>query len=417
MKSCRSCGAPLDRIVLDLGSSPLANNYPTPEEADRGEVRYPLRMVLCEGCGLAQLDFDADPVEIFEEYSYFSSYSASWLAHAGRLVDTMTERLGLDGTSLVIEIASNDGYLLRQFQDRDIAVLGVEPARNVAAYAQSLGVPTVTRFFGQATAEGLVVEGRHADLLVANNVMAHVPDLDDFVAGLATLLAPEGVVSIEFPHVRELLRYGQFDTIYHEHFSYLSLRAVERVLGAYGLRVFDVERLPTHGGSLRVLACHGGSSREPAPGLALVRELELASGVVDGSAYDGIAVLAERCRADVMAFLTGAVAEGKVVVGYGAAAKGVTFLNYCGIGPELVRFVADVSPHKQGRLIPGTGIPIEAPEAIDELRPDYVLVLAWNLIDEISAEMARINDWGGAFVVAMPELQTIVRIDHQGGSS
>jgi SAM-dependent methyltransferase len=409
MKACRSCGEPLDRIVVDLGSSPLANDYPTPDEAAEGEPRYPLRMVLCDNCGLAQLDFDADPIEIFEDYSYFSSYSESWLAHAGRLADVIVERCLLDGSSLVVEIASNDGYLLRQFQERGIPVLGIEPARNVAEYAVGLGVPTVSRFFGRTTAEDLVAEGRVADVLVANNVMAHVPDLDDFVAGFAVLLAPEGVVSIEFPHVLNLLRFGQFDTIYHEHFSYLSLRAVEHVLGTHGLRVFDVEQLPTHGGSLRVFACHDESSCSPAPGLAAVRELE----VVDGSAYDGIAQLAERSRTEVLAFLAGAAAEGKVVAGYGAAAKAVTFLNYCDIGPELVRFVADVSPHKQGRLIPGTGIPIETPEAIDELRPDYVLVLAWNLIDEITAKMARIHDWGGAFVVAVPELHTISGLHHR----
>ncbi len=405
MKACRSCGEPLDRIVVDLGSSPLANNYPTPDEAAEGEPRYPLRMVLCDKCGLAQLDFDADPIEIFEDYSYFSSYSESWLAHAGRLADTIVERFGLDGSSLVVEVASNDGYLLRQFQERCIPVLGIEPARNVAEYAVGLGVPTVARFFGRATAEDLVAAGRIADVLVANNVMAHVPDLDDFVAGLTTLLAPEGVVSIEFPHVLNLLHLGQFDTIYHEHFSYLSLSAVEHALDTHGLRVFDVEQLPTHGGSLRVLACHHASSHTPRRGLTTVREIELASGVTNGSAYDRFAEHAKQCQVETLGFLTQAAAEGKVVVGYGAAAKAVTFLNYCGIGPDLVRFVADVSPHKQGRLIPGTGIPIETPEVIDRLRPDYVLVLAWNLIDEIEAQLTRIRTWGGVFVVAIPELQ------------
>jgi SAM-dependent methyltransferase len=404
--SCRFCRAPLEHQVVDLGSSPLANSYLTPETLERAEVFLPLAVYVCTSCWLAQLPAVATPEEIFSDYAYFSSYSTSWLDHARRYVEAMIERFGFAAGHQVVEIASNDGYLLRFFRERGVPVLGIEPAANVAAAAVELGIPTEVRFFGEAAARDLVARGLAADLLLGNNVLAHVPDLNDFVAGLATLLAPGGVLTMEFPHLVRLVEENQFDTIYHEHFSYFTLVAVERVFARHGLELFDVEELATHGGSLRVFAQRRGSGGHPVgPRVAELAARERALGV---EALDWYAGFAERVRAtkrDLLEFLIAAKREGRKVVGYGAPAKGNTLLNYCGIRGDFLDYTVDRSPHKQGRFLPGTRIPIAAPERIAATRPDYLLVLPWNLRDEIAAQMAGIREWGGRFVVAIPRLE------------
>ena len=408
MEQCRSCGDDLDRTVIDLGLSPLANNLPRPDEGGERTPLYPLAVMVCLKCGLAQVEYDADPVDLFEDYTYFSSWSDSWVEHARELAVAMTRRLELGPTSQVVEIASNDGYLLQHFQAKGIPVLGIEPAHNVAEAAQAKGIPTISKFFGADTAEEIVASGVSADLLVGNNVLAHVPDLNDFVEGLSIVLAPEGVLSVEFPHVLNLLERVQFDTIYHEHFSYLSLEAVENVFERHGLRVFDVQDVSTHGGSLRVMACHDGSARPVMPSVQGVRDREEAGGLHDRSAYLDFAEQAERCRAETAQFLARCAAEGKTVAAYGAAAKGVTFLNYCDIRPSRMPVVADVSTAKQGRLIPGVDIPIVDPETMLALRPDYVLILAWNIADEIRSKYeATLQEWDGHFVVAIPEIEVL----------
>jgi SAM-dependent methyltransferase len=408
VEQCRSCGDDLDGTVIDLGLSPLANNLPMPDEGGEQTPLYPLAVMVCLNCGLAQVEYDADPVDLFEDYTYFSSWSESWVEHARGLAIAMTERLELGPTSQVVEIASNDGYLLQHFQAQGIPVLGIEPAHNVAEAAQAKGIPTISKFFGVDTAEEIVASGVRADLLVGNNVLAHVPDLNDFVEGLSIVLAPDGVLSVEFPHVLNMLEQLQFDTIYHEHFSYLSLEAVEHVFERHGLRVFDVEDVPTHGGSLRVMACHDQSERPTRPSVNAVRDREESGGLHDRSAYLGFAERAERCRTATDEFLARCASEGKAVSAYGAAAKGVTFLNYCDIGPSRIQVVADVSTAKQGRLIPGVDIPIIDPKALLGMKPDYVLILAWNIADEIRANLEpELQQWNGHFVVAIPEIEIL----------
>ncbi len=411
-RTCRSCSAPLDRVFVDLGSSPLANSYLEPARMARAEPFYPLCVYVCERCWLCQLPEAATPEEIFTDYAYFSSYSTTWVEHARRYTEAMIERFGIGSASRVVEIASNDGYLLRHFHERGVPVLGIEPAANVAAAARELGIPTEVRFFGAAAARELVERGLSADLLLGNNVLAHVPDLDDFVAGLALLLAPTGVLTMEFPHLVRLVEENQFDTIYHEHFSYFSLVAVERVFAAHGLELFDVEELPTHGGSLRVYARRAGdpgpADRRPAAGR--VRELaerERRLGVETAAWYDAFAEKVRETKRRLLEFLIEARRSGRSVVGYGAPAKGNTLLNYCGVRTDFLDFTVDRSPHKQGRFLPGTRIPIRAPEAIFEARPDYVLILPWNLRDEIAEQMAGIREWGGRFVVAIPEVTVL----------
>ncbi|HEY6532895.1 MAG TPA: class I SAM-dependent methyltransferase [Acidimicrobiales bacterium] len=408
MEKCRSCGDDLDRTVIDLGLSPLANNLPRPDEGGERTPLYPLAVMVCLKCGLAQVEYDADPVDLFEDYTYFSSWSESWVEHARELAVSMTSRLELGPRSQVVEIASNDGYLLQHFQAKGIPVLGVEPATNVAEAAQAKGIPTISKFFGADAADEIVASGVTADLLVGNNVLAHVPDLNDFVEGLSIVLAPQGVLSVEFPHVLNLLERVQFDTIYHEHFSYLSLEAVEHVFERHGLRVFDIEDVSTHGGSLRVIACHDEARHERTPAVRAVRDREKKGGLLDRSAYLGFAERAEHCRAMTDEFLTRCAEEGKTVAAYGAAAKGVTFLNYCSIGPSRIPVVADISTAKQGRLIPGVDIPIVDPESLLGMKPDYVLILAWNIADEIRAKHEpQLRGWGGHFVVAIPEMQIL----------
>ena len=408
---CRFCSAPLELVLADLGSSPLANSYLAPDELDRAEKFYPLCVRVCERCWLCQLPEAASPEEIFSDYAYFSSYSTSWVDHAARYVEAMIGRFAFGPAHQVIEIASNDGYLLRHFRERGVPVLGIEPAANVARAARELGIETEVRFFGVETARDLVARGRRADLLLGNNVLAHVPDLNDFVAGLAIVLAPAGVLTMEFPHLARLVAENQFDTIYHEHFSYLSLVAVERVFSAHGLELFDVEELPTHGGSLRVFAQHRGEGAQPrqqvTPRVCELLAREWAIGVETPGYYESFAERVRETKRKLLAFLIEAKGAGKSIVGYGAPAKGNTLLNYCGVRRDFLDYTVDRSPHKQGQFLPGTRIPIHAPERIFETRPDYVLVLPWNLKEEIAAQMSGISEWGGRFVVAIPEVTVL----------
>lgn len=406
--SCQFCRAELTQSLVDLGPMALANSYLTPEQLEQGEKIYPLHVRVCGECRLAQVEPATDPFEIFGDYAYFSSYSSSWVEHARRFAGMARERWRLGSSSKVVEVASNDGYLLRHFVAMGIPVLGVEPAANIAAVAQELGVVTEVAFFGIDTARRLKAAGHMADLIVGNNVLAHVPDLNDFVGGLAILLKPDGVISLEFPHLLQLIENTQFDTIYHEHFSYLSLYATERVLARHGLRVFDVEELPTHGGSLRILATHAASRAHPeGPGLAKVRADEQAARFGEDAGYRGFEPRVLKIRDDLLAFLRQARAEGRQVVGYGAAAKGNTLLNYCGVDREMLAYVADLSPHKQDKLLPGSHIPVVAPEEIDRTRPDFVLILPWNISEEIVSSMDQVRSWGGRFVVAVPRLTVI----------
>jgi SAM-dependent methyltransferase len=406
-RACRFCVAPLSRIFCDLGLSPLSNNYLDPQAAGR-EARYPLCAYVCERCLLVQLEAFETPQQIFSDYAYFSSYSDSWLAHARAYAYAMRERLQLGPHSLVVEVASNDGYLLQYFREQSVPVLGIEPAANVAVEAEKRGVPTLVRFFGTRLAEELRGQGRRADLLVGNNVLAHVPDLNDFVAGIGRLLADEGVVTMEFPHLLRLMRESQFDTIYHEHFSYFSLLVAAAVFGKHGMVVFDVDEIPTHGGSLRIHACLAGSKRA-APGKRVKKVLadERDAGLDRIDGYAGFATQAAETRRALLDFLADAKRAGKRVVGYGAPAKGNTLLNYCGVGAGDLEYTVDRSPHKQGRLLPGSHIPIFAPEHIRETRPDYVLILPWNIKDEVMAQMSHVREWGGRFVVPIPRAEVL----------
>jgi SAM-dependent methyltransferase len=405
---CRFCSAPLTVTFADLGMSPLANALVAPERAGEPEPFYPLHAYVCETCKLVQTRDGETPEAIFGDYLYFSGFSESWLKHAERYVEAMIARFGLGADSKVVEVASNDGYLLQFFKQRAVPVLGVEPAANVAEAALRKGIPTEVRFFGRSTARRLAAAGHQADLIAANNVVAHVPDLNDFVAGFEILLKPGGVLTLEFPHLLRMLAENQFDTIYHEHFSYFSFLAMERVLAAHGLTVFDVERLPTHGGSLRVYARHEDNEALPVQDtVAALRREELELGLDDLAVYKRFAGQVVRTKLALLDFLIGARREGRSIVGYGAPAKGNTLLNYCGIGPEFIDFTVDRSPHKQNRLLPGTRIPVKAPDALLEARPDYVLILPWNLKDEVMAQMAAIRDWGGRFVLPIPRVEIL----------
>ena len=401
---CRICGAALGAPVVDLGLSPLSDVFPAPADVAR-EPSFPLQVHLCGTCGLAQILEFAQPDELFTEYAYFSSFSTSWVDHAHRYADTMIESLGLGDGSLVVEVASNDGYLLQHFRDRGIAVLGVEPAANVAAVAEQQGIPTLVRFFGVEVAGDLVADGRRADLIAANNVLAQVPDLHDFVGGLATLLADDGLLTIEFPHVLRLLERNQFDTIYHEHFSYFALAPVGALLERHGLAIVDVEELPTHGGSLRVHARHREHGVERSPRAADLLAAERTGGVFDRATWLAFAETIAALRREMLAFLQTARQEGRTVAGYGAPGKATTFLNYCGIGPELLPYTVDRNPYKHGRLMPGTHNPIYPVERLAETRPDYIWILPWNLRDEIAAQLGEARSWGARFVVAVPALE------------
>jgi SAM-dependent methyltransferase len=407
--SCRFCGTPLRRTFLDLGRQPLANSYLTREQLEAGSERtYPLRTRVCERCFLVQADHDVPADAIFDAgYAYFSSFSASWVEHARRYAEAMIERFGLGPESLVVEVASNDGYLLKHFLARDIPVLGIEPTANTAEAARAIGVRTDVRFFNAQTGQELAARGDRADLMAANNVLAHVPDLNAFVGGFRHVLKPEGVLTFEFPHLLNLIELVQFDTIYHEHYSYLSLLAVEQVLEAHGLRVFDVELLPTHGGSLRLFCALKASGHAETDALRALRRRESDAGLDRLETYDGFAARVEAVRDSFLDFLAGARAEGKTVAAYGAAAKGNTFLNSAGVTARDIVAAFDANPAKQDRYLPGSHIPTLAPEKVAELRPDYVLILPWNLKDEIMGQLAYIKDWGGRFVVASPQTRVV----------
>jgi SAM-dependent methyltransferase len=402
---CRSCGGRLTITMADLGMQPPSNAFLSSLAEAAGEQRYPLRAKVCEVCKLVQVDFDVAPQELFGNYVYFSSYSEDWLAHAERYADMARRRFDLGETSLVVELASNDGYLLKNFVKMGIPVLGIDPSDTVARAAERIGVPTLVEFFGETLARKLASEGRGADLIVANNVLAHVPQLNDFVAGIAALLKPEGTATLEFPHLLKLIENVEFDTIYHEHYSYLSLMAVEHVFSRHGLRLYDAEELPTHGGSLRILATHAQRPelRDSAT-LRALRAQEAAVGLSDLDTYRRFADRVEACRRSLLEFLARAQRDSKRVAAYGAAAKGNTLLNFCGITRRDIALVADRNPHKQGKLLPGTHIPVVSPQALMELRPDYVLILPWNLEREIRRQLEGIRAWGGRFLTAVPQV-------------
>lgn len=409
--TCRFCDADLRLTFVDLGMSPLCESYVSEDELDAMEPFYPLHALVCHECWLVQLQEYVSGEEIFgEEYAYFSSYSDSWVEHARRYVENVSGRFGIGTDSTVVEVASNDGYLLQHFVERDVPVLGVEPAENVAEAARENGVPTRTEFFGEEYARRLVdEEGVRADLLIGNNVLAHVPDLNDFVAGLKVVLAPEGVATLEFPHLMRLVEGNQFDTIYHEHYSYFSFLTARRVFEGHGLEVFDVEELSTHGGSLRVYLRHAGrddlhpTTDRPAE----LADRERTAGVESLDYYRTFSEQVRETKRSLLQFLIEARGNGKSVVGYGAPGKGNTLLNYCGIRTDFLDYTVDINEYKQGMYTPGTRVPIHPPSKIDETKPDYVLILPWNLEDEITDQMAHVREWGGQFVVPIPEVRVL----------
>jgi SAM-dependent methyltransferase len=403
--ACRFCRHPLTHPFVDLGMAPLSNAFLREDQLQLMEPFYPLRPWVCERCYLVQLEQFAAPENIFSEYVYFSSYSDTWLQHARSYVEAMVARFGFDAASHIVEIASNDGYLLQYFRERDIPVLGIEPAANVAEVARAKGIPTLVRFFGTDLAGDLAREGRQADLLIANNVLAHVPDLNDFVAGFKVLLKKRGILTVEFPHLLCLMQDNQFDTIYHEHFSYFSFTTAERVLAAHGLSVFDVEELPTHGGSLRIFARHEESAAPPvSPRVADLLRREAECGIPDLGTYRSFADRVMETKRNILEFLIQARNAGKRIVGYGAPAKGNTLLNYCGIRGDFIDYTVDRNPRKQGLFLPGTHIPIEPPERIGQTKPDLIFILPWNLKEEIMEQMAYVRRWGAEFVVPIPRV-------------
>ena len=403
---CRFCDSGLRFTLVDLGMSPLCESYVTTERLNRAETFYPLHVYVCDRCFLAQLEEYVAAEEIFTEYAYFSSYSDSWVEHSRQYARMVANRFGLGRQSLVVELASNDGYLLQHFQPIGVPVLGVEPAANVAKAAVAKGIPTLVQFFNTASAAKMVDRGIRPDLLIGNNVLAQVPDLNDFVAGTELLLKPDGVITMEFPHLLELIRQNQFDTIYHEHFSYFSFLTAERIFARHGIVLFDVEILPTHGGSLRIYGRHAADASKPVTAAVhSIKAAERAAGMERLETYETFREQVKETKRRLLEFLIAARREGKQVVGYGAPGKGNTLLNYCGIRTDFLDYTVDRSAYKQGKFLPGTHIPILAPEKIRETRPDYVLILPWNLKDEIMGQLSYIRDWGGRFVVPIPELQ------------
>lgn len=406
--ACRHCGAPLSETFVDLGMSPLVQSFVRADQLDEMEPHFPLHVRVCSDCRLVQLRDYVSPADIFSEYAYFSSYSASWVEHARLYCGMITKRLRLHGESRVVEVAANDGYLLQHFLPLGIPVLGIEPAENVAEAARKKGIPVISAFFGAGLAHELARNGQSADLIIGNNVLAHVPDLNDFVAGLKLLLAPEGVVTLEFPHLERLVAENQYDTIYHEHFSYFSLTTAQRVFQHHGLQVFDVEELPTHGGSLRVYLAHADShahTRSARVDALLKRERD--AGFEGRIVYARFGERVQRSKRNLLAALIALKNDDKCIVGYGAAGKGNTLLNYCGIGTDFLDFVVDRNPYKHGLYTPGMHVPILPVEMIDAAKPDYVLILPWNLKSEIMGQMKHIGDWGGRFIVPIPEVEVI----------
>lgn len=402
---CRHCGAPLNQTFLDLGFAPPSNAYLNPEDLARPEITYPLRIKVCEECWLVQTEDYTEADELFGgDYAYFSSTSSSWLNHAARYVEQITDRLRLTSDSFVIEVAANDGYLLKNFVAAGVPCLGIEPTASTAEAAEKLGIPVLKEFFGEELARKLARDGKQPDLIIGNNVFAHVPDINDFTLGLKQALKPGGTITLEFPHLMQLLAHTQFDTIYHEHFSYLSLYTVTKIFAKAGLQVWDVEELPTHGGSLRVYGCHLGDRRVSDRVTSLL-ELEKIQGLQDLANYQHFHERADQVKNQLLAFLIEQKTAGKVVAGYGAAAKGNTLLNYAGIKPDLLAFVCDAAPSKQGKFLPGSHIPIFPPTAIKEKQPDFVLILPWNLQTEVIAQLDYVKGWGGKFVTAIPDLK------------
>jgi hypothetical protein len=406
---CRFCKTELEHVFIDLINSPASNSFLTAGQLNEPEVFYPLKVYTCANCRLVQVDEYKKSDAIFNsDYVYFSSFSRTWLEHSRKYTDQMVDRFGYDSRSLVIEIASNDGYLLQYFKQKDIPVLGIEPTANTAEVAIGKGIATVTDFFGVRLAKKLAAEGRKADLLLGNNVLAHVPDIVDFVAGMKILLKEDGVITMEFPHLQQLVDNNQFDTIYHEHFSYLSFTTVQKIFGSQGLELFDVEELPTHGGSLRIFARHQQHSVLPVTSrVAAMLNKEEAAGMNTLGYYDHFQQKALRVKLELSAFLIRQKEEGRKVAAYGAAAKGNTLLNYCGIKSDLIDFVVDANPHKQGKWLPASHIPVVAEDVLRQQRPDYVLILPWNLREEIVRQLEYIREWDGKFVVPIPHLQII----------
>jgi SAM-dependent methyltransferase len=403
---CRGCGHLIQHVFADLGNTPLSNSYLKSEDLRKMEPYYPLRAYVCAACLLVQVEEFESPERLFSEYAYFSSYSSSWLKHSEDYVDMAVKRFALNASSLVVEIASNDGYLLQYFAKQRIPILGIEPAANVAEMSKQNGIPTLVKFFSAQTAQDLLQNGTSADLIVGNNVYAHVPALNDFTAGLKLLLKRDGVITLEFPHLMRLIEGNQFDTIYHEHFSYFSLYAVEPILDRHGLTAFDVDELSTHGGSLRVYAKHKeDNSKSASPRLLELRAKEKSTGLDQLETYTSFQLKVDKVKSDLLKFLIEAKDTGKKVIGYGAPAKGNTLLNFCGVRKDLLPYTVDRSPYKQDRFLPGTHIPIFSPETIERTKPDYVLILPWNLRVEIADEMSVVRSWGGKFVVPIPRLE------------
>jgi hypothetical protein len=403
---CRFCATPLKHTLVDLGMSPLCESYISPEQLNQMEPFYPLHVYVCENCYLAQLEEYVRPEDIFTEYAYFSSYADSWLQHAKKYTELMVERFGINAHSLVVELASNDGYLLQYFVEKGVPVLGIEPARNVAKVAIEKGIPTLIEFFGEKIAVDLVSKGKKADLVLGNNVLAQVPALNDFVHGMKVLLKSHGVITVEFPHLVRLMEENQFDTIYHEHFSYFSFLAVEKVFAAHGLTIFDVDELSTHGGSLRIYVKHTEDRTKPVT--VKVKELRMreeVAGLAQMQTYSVFSEKVKETKRKLLEFLIQAKRDGKRICGYGAPGKGNTLLNYCGIRTDFLDYTVDRNPYKQGKFTPGTHIPIFSPDQIQQTRPDYLFILPWNFKDEIINQMSYIRDWGGKFIVPIPEVK------------
>jgi SAM-dependent methyltransferase len=406
--NCRFCSEKIEHSFVDLGMSPLCQTHISPQQLNSMEPFYPLHAYVCTNCYLVQLDEYVTPDDIFSDYDYFSSYSESWVNHAKLYTDMITERLGLDNQSLVMEIASNDGYLLQHFVGKNIPVLGIEPAANVAAEAVKKGIPTTVQFFGEDTAKNLRTEHGPADLLLGNNVLAHVPNINDFVAGMKALLNTNGVLTMEFPHLLRLVQENQFDTIYHEHFSYLSFYTVEQIFAHHGITLFDVEELPTHGGSLRIFGKHAeNDTLEVSDNVAKLRNLEIEHGIDTLQFYQGFEERVKETKRKLLEFLIEKKRAGKQIIGYGAPGKGNTLLNYCGIRQDFLDYTVDRSPQKQGKYTPGCRLPILDPAVIKETKPDFILILPWNLSREIKEQHSYIKDWGGKFVIPIPEVSVL----------
>ena len=407
--NCRFCNEPLKQQFVDLGSSPPSNSYLTYGQLNEPEVYFPLKLYVCTKCFLVQIDEHKKADEIFDkDYAYFSSYSTSWLAHSKRYTEEMIKRFGFNNQSLVVEIASNDGYLLQYFKDGNVPVLGIEPTESTATVARKKGIETIIEFFGISLAKKLVRENRKADLLLGNNVLAHVPDINDFVGGLKIALKEHGVITMEFPHLLQLILNNQFDTIYHEHFSYLSFTTVVKIFAAHGLEMFDVQEISTHGGSLRIFARHKEDKSKPVQtSVKVLLEKEIGAGITDFLFYKGFQDKVDRVKIDFVRFLIDRKIEKKKVIAYGAAAKGNTLLNYCGVRNDMIDFVVDVSPYKQGKFLPGSHIPVVKEDEIKKQKPDYVIIIPWNIREEIMNQLSYVKEWEAQFVVAVPSLQVI----------